>query len=74
MAQLPKHRPELRTGATQPRGLDRGSPSAPVPPDARANRLSPGPFPLCDNQLDKGFRRGKAAGYGVLRGRRREHS
>ena len=28
MAQLPKHRVELRMGATQPRGLDRGSPSA----------------------------------------------
>lgn len=31
-----------------------------------ASRLD---FPLCDNQLDKGFRRGKAASYGVLRGR-----
>lgn len=28
MAQLPKRRVELRTGTTQPRGLDRGSPSA----------------------------------------------
>ena len=27
MAQLPKHRVELRAGATQPRGLDLGSPS-----------------------------------------------
>ena len=27
MAQLPKHRVELRTGVVQPRGLDRGSPS-----------------------------------------------
>lgn len=31
MAQLPKHRPEFRTGATQPCGLDRGSPSASRP-------------------------------------------
>lgn len=32
MAQLPKHRVELRTGTTQPRGLDRGSPSVFRPP------------------------------------------
>lgn len=31
MAQLPKHRVELRAGATQPRGLDLGSPSASRP-------------------------------------------
>ena len=60
--------PRSRVGSTGARR------PPPVPPDARANRLSPGPLPLCDNQLEKGFRRGKAAGYGVLRGRRREHS
>lgn len=46
MAQLPKHRPEPRTGTVQPRGLDWGSPSAPVPPNARANLLSPGLPPV----------------------------
>lgn len=31
MAQLPKHRVELRTGVVQPCELDRGSPSASRP-------------------------------------------
>lgn len=46
MAQLPKHRVELRTGAMQPRGLDRARRPPPAPPDAWANRLSPGLPPV----------------------------